>query len=97
MDITCHLIVNFLGEREIALQEQDISFDDEISDSPESLDPNLDFNINSQKRFKCYMCEDSECVQSNICVNAITVKRLIFFYLVFSNLHTFFFVHVYHL
>ncbi|KAG5313414.1 ACVR1 protein, partial [Acromyrmex insinuator] len=60
------------GEREIALQEQDISFDDEKSDSPESLDPDLGFNINSQKRFKCYMCEDSECVQSNVCINAIT-------------------------
>ncbi|KYN11906.1 PREDICTED: activin receptor type-1 [Trachymyrmex cornetzi] len=61
-----------LGEREIALQEQDISFDDEKSDSPESLDPNLGFNTNSQKYFKCHMCEDSECVQSNVCINAIT-------------------------
>ncbi|KYN06312.1 PREDICTED: activin receptor type-1-like [Cyphomyrmex costatus] len=60
------------GEQEIALQEQDISFDDEKSDSPEPLDPNFGFNTNGQKRFKCHICEDFECVQSNVCNNAIT-------------------------
>jgi len=72
----CNLI-NFLGEQEIALQEQDISFDNEKSDPLEPLDHN-GFNAISQKRFKCHICEDSECSPSNVCTDAITVKIFIF-------------------
>lgn len=70
---------NFPGEREIALQDQDISFDNEKSDPPEPSDHNLGFNPIGLKRFKCHICDDSECSPPNICTDAITVNILILF------------------
>lgn len=80
---------NFLGEREIALQDQDISFDtdNDRSDPPEPSDPNLGFTTINQKRFKCLVCEDSEC--SAVCTDAITVKILILFYPTCLDLNSF--------
>ncbi|KAL6259338.1 hypothetical protein P5V15_009253 [Pogonomyrmex californicus] len=60
------------GKQEITLQDQDISFDKEESDPLEPLDHNLNVNTISQRLFKCYICEDTECSPSNICTNAIT-------------------------
>lgn len=69
------LLLTFIlcsGEREIALQDQDISFDDEKSDPPELLDHSLGFNTISQKRFKCHVCDDSECLPPKTCTDAVT-------------------------
>ncbi|KAL0103094.1 hypothetical protein PUN28_017437 [Cardiocondyla obscurior] len=60
------------GEQEITLQDQDISFDNEKSDLPELSDHNLSFDTIAKKRFKCHICEDSECSPSDVCIDAIT-------------------------
>lgn len=62
------------GEGEIALQEQDISLDDEKSlNLPEPLEHSLtSSNAVGHKRLKCHICEDIECSLSNICDDAIT-------------------------
>ncbi|XP_071567189.1 activin receptor type-1 isoform X1 [Temnothorax nylanderi] len=59
------------GGRDIALQDQDISFENEKSDPPEPSDHSLSFNTIGQKRFKCHICEDSDCSPSNVCTDAI--------------------------
>lgn len=69
-----YLMIYFLGERDIALQDQDISLDNENSDLSGLLDISLAINVVGQKHFKCYVCEDLDCPPSNICNNAITVK-----------------------
>jgi len=82
--------IYFLGEPNIALQ--DVSLDNEDSDLPESLNHSLDSNIIGQKRFKCYICEGLECLPSNICNNAITVK---IYYSVFIFLYYIIFILLY--
>ncbi|XP_011860633.1 PREDICTED: activin receptor type-1 [Vollenhovia emeryi] len=61
------------GEREIALQVQGISFDNEKLDLPEP-EPSDDLGLNAigQKLYKCHICDNSECLPSVICTDAIT-------------------------
>lgn len=63
-----------LGEGAMTLEEQDISLDNEKLNLPETLEHNLASNTVGHKRFKCHICEDSECSLSSICEDAITVK-----------------------
>lgn len=58
----------------MALEEQDISLDNEKLNLPETLEHSLASNTAGHKRFKCHICEDSECSLSSICEDAITVK-----------------------
>lgn len=65
----------FLGEPEInALQDQDISFNNEKSEPSERVDFKPGSNASKQRRFKCHTCEDSECSPPSVCNDAITVK-----------------------
>ncbi|XP_020296723.1 activin receptor type-1-like [Pseudomyrmex gracilis] len=68
------LLLTFkLCSGDIALQEQDVSLDNEGSELPRPLDNGLSGNASSQKRFKCHTCEDAECSSSpSICEDAIT-------------------------
>lgn len=61
-----------------ALQDQDIPLDSENLNLPESSEHNFVNNAIGHKRFKCHICEDSECSLSSICEDAITVKIFIF-------------------
>ncbi|XP_050450463.1 activin receptor type-1-like [Cataglyphis hispanica] len=60
------------GEGAMALEEQDISLDNEKLNLPETLEHSLASNTVGHKRFKCHICEDSECSLSSICEDAIT-------------------------
>lgn len=73
-------LIHILGEGEIALQEQDISLDHDKLNLPEPLEHSLSSNAIGHRRFKCHICEDSECSLSSICEDAITVKIFYVFY-----------------
>lgn len=56
----------------IALQNQDISLDNEKSDLFDPLDHNFSGRALGQRRFKCHICEDTDCSPPNVCEDAIT-------------------------
>lgn len=84
--MSIYSLIYFPGEEDIiALQEHDTSFDNEEPNLSEPLDHNFASSTVGQKRIRCHICDDAECVPSDICEDAITVKILMFHFAFFIN------------